>query len=131
MYRKRHLTGMIATVVLGALVAGCSSNADVASNNLSKAADNFEVPRRIVFVNGFTGEHLLLIEGYCSKGNKDKQGQVSITCKTGPGQYKKHFMGLADNVTYVIEQRDPFPVGTSHYVVNFKPSALIPDVELR
>lgn len=112
-------------------LAGCQSDADIASHNLSKAADNFDVSRRIVFYNGITGDYMLIIEGYCSKGNSDSSRQVTITCKTGPGAYKKHFLGLSDNVTYVIEQVEPFPTGASHYVVNFKPSAILPDIRIR
>lgn len=114
-----------------ALLIGCSSDADVASRNLSQAADNFEVSRRVVFYNGVTGEYMLSIEGLCSKGNGETGRQVTITCKTGAGQYKKHFLGLSDNVTYFIEQVEPFAAGSSHYVVNFKPSVILPDIKLR
>lgn len=114
---------------LGAL-AGCS-DADVASSNLSKAADNFEVQRRIVFYNGITGEYILTITGLCSLGNFDSDGQLTVTCKTGPGEFKKHFLGLSDNVTFFAEQIEPAAVGTYQYVVNFKPSAIVPDFKLR
>lgn len=113
-----------------ALLAGCS-DADMASHNLSRAADNFDISRRVVFYNGITGDYMLSIEGYCSKGNDDTTKKVSITCKTGPESYKKHYLGLSDNVTYFIEQVDPYPAGTRHYVVNFKPTAILPDVRLR
>ena len=121
---------LIASLAIIAALAGCS-DADLASRNLSKAADNFDVNRRIVFYNGITDAYILQIEGLCSKGNNETKQQITITCKSGPGVYKKHFMGLSDNVTYVIEQMDPLPVGTSHYVVNFKPSALLPEIKLR
>lgn len=114
-----------------ALLAGCQSDADVASRNLSQAADNFEVNRRIVFYNGITGDYVLSIEGLCSKGNSDTRSMLTVTCKTGPGVYKKHFLGLSDNVTYFMEQLEPVPAGASHYVVNFKPSVILPDVRLR
>lgn len=120
----------LSLIVVAAIVAGCSSDADVASRNLSQAADNFEVSRRVVFYNGITGEYMLSIEGLCSKGNSDSARQVTITCKVGGG-YKKHFLGLSDNVTYIIEQVEPFAAGTNHYVVNFKPSAIIPDIRVR
>lgn len=113
-----------------ALTAGCS-DANVASRNLSKAADNFEVNRRIVFYNGITDTYLLSIEGMCSKGNDDTSSKLTITCKVGPDTYKKHYLGLSDNVTYFIEQLEPLAAGTSHYVVNFKPSVIIPDVRQR
>lgn len=109
---------------------GCS-DADVASSNLSKAADYFEVERRIVFYNGITGEYMLTIEGRCSLGNYDPTGQLSITCKTGDDSYKKHFLGLSDNVTYFVEQVDAKNVSAYHYKVNFKPAAIIPDIDLK
>lgn len=122
---------ILIAAALTAALAGCSSDADVASRNMSKAADNFEVNRRVVFYNGITGDYVLTIEGLCSLGNYDTKREVTITCKTGPGVYKKHFLGISDNVTFFVEQREPLPAGTSHYVVNFKPSAILPDVRLR
>jgi hypothetical protein len=113
------------------VVAGCSSDADVASRNVSKAADNFEVARRIIFYNGITNDYMLSIEGYCSLGNNDKAGYLSVTCKTAPGVYKKHFLGLSDNVTFFVEQLEAKNVSTSFYRVIFKPSTIIPDIELR
>ena len=124
-------TKLLAAVALAAALSACSSDADVASRNLSKAADNFEVNRRVVFYNGITGDYVLSIEGLCSRDNESTDKKLAITCKTGPNSFKKHFLGLSDNVTYVIEQLEPLPVGTSHYVVNFKPSAILPDVRLR
>jgi hypothetical protein len=121
---------ILALIAFVSLLFGCS-NADVASRNISKAADNFEVNRRVVFYNGITGEYLLLIQGLCSRGNDDPSRQVTITCKTGNGEYKKHFLGLSDNVTYVIEQIEPAAVGTDNYVVNFKPSVIVPDIRKR
>ena len=96
--RKYALALCVAALVAGA----CTSDADVASSNLSKAADNFEVARRIVFYNGITGEYMLTIEGLCSLGNSDKARELSVTCKTGPNEFKKHFLGLSDNVSYVV-----------------------------
>lgn len=113
------------------ILSGCSNDADVASQNLSTAADNFQISRRIVFYNGITGDYVLSIEGLCSIGNNDKEREVSITCKTGPNSYKKHFLGLSDNVTYFAEQIDGADVSTYHYVVTFKPSTIVPDIVKR
>lgn len=112
-------------------LAGCSREADVASRNLSYAADDFTVNRRIVFYNGITGEYMLTIEGLCSLGNADHARELSVTCKVGPGQYKKHFLGLSDNVTYFAEHIDPSTVSTYHYDVAFNPSTIIPSVHVK
>ena len=118
-------------VALALVMAGCTTDADVASRNLSRAADMFEVNRRVVFYNGITGDYMLSIEGLCSLGNNDKAREVSITCKTGPGEFKKHFLGLSDNVTYFVEQLEPQPVSTYRYRVVFKPAAILPDIDFR
>jgi hypothetical protein len=121
---------LLITLAATATLVGCS-DADLASSNLSKAADNFEVMRRVVFYNGITEGYMLTIEGLCSLGNADPARQLSVTCKTGPTTYKKHFLGLSDNVTYFVEQIDAANVSVDHYRVVFKPSAILPDIELR
>lgn len=127
---KRILSLMVlAFALLG--VAGCSSAADTTSRNISVAADNFEILRRIVFYNGITGDYILTIEGYCSLGNYDKTGELSVTCQTGPGQYKKHFLGLSDNVTYFAEQMDAANVDSYHYRVIFRPATILPNIEVK
>lgn len=123
-----HIYTAIAAASLLALAA-CERPADVASRNLSMAADNFEINRRVVFYNGITDTYMLTIEGRCALGNADKAGQVTITCKTGPDAFKKHFLGLSDNVTYFVEQLDGADVSTYHYRVMFRPQTIIPDVD--
>lgn len=127
--------GKIAAAVAGAMLVGlgasaCSSDADVASENVSKAADNFEVNRRIVVINGITDKYLMVIEGACSISTDDPQKLVAI-CKTGPGEYKKFFAGLSDNVTYTVEQGSPIKASAYHYRVIFKPETILPDVDFR
>jgi hypothetical protein len=122
---------LIVPVALLVLMGQGCSDADVASHNLSTAADNFQINRRVVFYNGINGEYMLTIEGLCSLGNNDSPGQLTVTCKTGPAAYKKHFLGLSDNVTYFVEQIDAANVSEYHYKVVFKPSVIIPDVDLK
>lgn len=111
------------------LLTGCLE-ADKASQNLSTAADQFQITRRIVFYNGITGEYILVLEGLCSLGNYDSAGELSVTCKTGPTEYKKHFLGLSDNVTYFAEQIESAEANPYRYRVIFAPSTLIPELEL-
>lgn len=113
-----------------ATLVGCSE-ADIASRNLSTAADNFQIKRRIVFYNGITGTYMLTIEGLCAFGNEDNRYKRTVTCKVGPNQYKKHFLGLSDNVTYFSEQIDGVNVSAYHYKVVFTPKAIVPDIEMR
>lgn len=127
--KRKKIIAVVAVIValLATSASACSDDADVASENLSKAADNFEIVRRIVFYNGITGNYMLVIEGRCSI--KDEGNQLEVTCKTGKDAYKKHFLGLSDNVTYFAEQIDAANVSVDHYRVSFKPEAIIPDIQ--
>lgn len=127
---KRRLITAAAVSVL--ILAGCSTDADVASNNLSYAAEQFQIERRIVFFNGITDKYLLEIDGLCSvqTGDSALSGSLEVTCKVGPNEFKKHFLGLSDNVSYFVEQIDGAAVGTDRYKVIFKPQQIVPDVDL-
>ena len=113
---------------LALLMVGCTSDADVASENISTDADNFKVLRRIVAVNGITDKYILSVEGWCNIN--DEGNQLEITCKLSDG-YKKHFVGLSDNTFYFVEQITSARVSVDHYKVIFKPESIIPDVEAR
>ena len=129
----RVIALLVLVLTLGAVV-GCDRPADVASKNLSLAADNFQIARRIVFYNGITDSYMLTIEGLCSLGNYDSPGELTVTCKVtderGRTGYIKDFLGLSDNVTYFVEQLDPEPVSTYRYKVIFRPTTIIPDIDL-
>lgn len=129
--KKFPLIATAAVVSLAALLSACEKPADVASRNLSQAADNFEIMRRVVFYNGITGDYILNIEGLCSIGNSDKAGRLTVTCKTGPTSFKKHFLGLSDNVTFFAEQVEGAKVSTYHYRVMFRPQTILPDIDFQ
>lgn len=112
------------------VLAGCATDASVASHNLSQAADMFEIDRRVVFYNGITGDYILVVEGRCSITADTLDNQLELTCKVSPTSYKKHFLGLSDNVTYFAEQLESASVDEYHYRVIFKPESIIPDVDL-
>ena len=124
----RHIAASALATLAALNLTGCD-DAQMASHNISKAADNFEVMRRVVFLNGITDNYLLSIEGRCSI--EDQGHQLEVTCKNGPDAYRKHFLGLSDNVTYFAEQLGPIDVSTFHYRVTFKPQALLPDPDFR
>ena len=126
---KKIILLPLAAIAAGGL-AGCEPPADKASYNISKAADNFEIYRRVVFYNGITDKYILEVTGFCSIGNHDGPKELTITCKTGDGEYKKHFLGLSDNVTYFAEQLRGADVSTYHYRVQFRPQTIIPDIDV-
>lgn len=128
MNRSSKVGFAAAGLVLAVFFTGCSSDADVASSNLSKDAEQFKIQRRVVFFNGITDTYLLSIEGRCSI--EDDGNQLEVTCKMGDDRYKKHFLGLSDNVSYFVEQMESADVSVDHYKVIFKPQSIIPDVDV-
>lgn len=121
---------IVLLLMLVALLAACTNNtnAEIASRNLSTAADQFEIERRVVFFNGITDTYLLNIEGRCSI--EDQGSQLEVTCKVAPDQFKKHFLGLSDNVSYFVEQVEVADADEFHYRVIFKPEKIVPDIDL-
>lgn len=103
----------------------------VVSHNLSKDADQFKVQRRIIFFNGITDTYLMTIEGKCSIQPDVDENQLEVTCKIEEDTYKKHYLGLSDNVSYFVEQTDAIKSDPYHYKVIFKPQTIIPDIDLK
>lgn len=126
----RKFLGMIPAAVLVTLLFAACSDASVARANLERAEQNFEVYRRVVFYNGINGEYILTIEGRLAI-IVDEDGDLVVTVKTDDGKFLKHYLGLSDNVTYFSEQLEASDVSTTHYRVTFKPSVIVPDVDLQ
>ena len=128
---KKTAIALSAAAVLSLGLGACSSDADVASHNLSQAADNFEVTRRVVLYNGITNTYTLAVVGKCSLGNDDTAGTSSVTCKTDSGQYLKLIFRTGDNMTVFAQQLLPTDVSDQHYKVYFRPEAIIPDIRVK
>jgi uncharacterized lipoprotein NlpE involved in copper resistance len=123
----KNINKLALVVVCSTLLVGCNQESEVASYNVSQAAHNFEVNRRVVFYNGITGEYILTIEGLLSVTPEDKR--LSVIVKTGPKEYKKHYLGVSDNVTWFCEQIAPVNADPFHYRVMFRPTTIVPDVD--
>ena len=107
-----------------------TSDAAVARRNLETEEQNFKVYRRVVFYNGITNDYILQIEGYLAIV-VDSDGDLVVTVKTEDGKYLKHYLGLSDNVTYFSEALMPNSVSVKQYKVTFKPSVILPSVEIQ
>jgi len=126
---KKKLVTIFVGVMAIIILAGCTE-ADTVSQNLSKSADSFEVQRRVVFFNGITDKYLLTVEGLCSINVNDAK-KITVTCKVDDEQYKKHYLGLSDNVSYFVEQTDAKYEDAYHYKVLFRPEQIVPDIEMQ
>src|SRR3954447_10613578 len=97
----------LAFVALVVVLAGCQSNADKVSKNISTKCEQFNCQRRIVGVNGITDKVEFMVVGRCSiEGSTNLPGirALEVTCKQGPHEYKKHYLSLSDNMFFVATQ---------------------------
>lgn len=118
-------------VLTASTLAGCAPQADRASENLSTAADNFEVNRRVTFINGITNDTTFVVEGFCSIKKDTEQNQLEVTCKEPDGDFTKDFFGLSDNSYYLLEQIGGSDVSVYHRRVIMNPKSVIPDIDIQ
>ncbi len=125
---KNKLTTLM-FILCAVFLSSCEQESDRAAYNVSIAAHNFEVNRRVVFYNGITGEYILTIEGFLSV--EPENDRLSVIVKTGPREYKKHYLGVSDNVTWFCQQIDSVAADPFHYRVVFRPTTIVPDIEVQ
>ena len=118
---------LILMIIPVLLLTGCDS-ASTVSYNLSREADEFHVKRRITFINLRSNEYLFQVTGNCSVkgGRSDANREVELVCRIGEDKYQKHFLYIADETTYVIEQLEYNDVSRYDYEFVFRPEAIIP-----
>lgn len=116
------------TLALG--LTACSSAADTANENLSKAAENFEVPRRIVGINAITDKVLFSVEGYCSYETDGGNFEAICLVDRASGEVERTTLGLSDNVTFVSTQMAGTKAGMFRPRVIFRPETIVPNFDL-
>ena len=107
------------------VVAGCSQSSRV-SYTLSQEADNFNDIRQITVMNCIQGDVLFQMTGKMSITADTQDNQLEIIVEDENGEYKKHFIGLSDNVTYVVEDVTTNDVDQYQYTLNFNPKMWLP-----
>lgn len=120
---------ILATSVFALALTGCSDDATVARHNMTKAADNFELMRRIVFYNVRLGQNVVTVEGKCSI--EYGSGRTEYICKVGDGKYIRNFLSDSNDIVAIVEQMDSVPVNVYHFRRTFKPQTIIPDIDFR
>lgn len=111
-------------------LTGCDQRqADDVSYNLSLEADNFNDVRQITVINCLQGEVLFQMTGKMSIEVDGADNQLEIIVEDEHGEYKKHFIGLSDNVTYTVEDITSGDVSKYKYTLNFNPDMWFPEVK--
>lgn len=122
---KRKIIALVMVLVLAISMAGCTE-ADKVSYNLSQEADNFNEIRQITVINCIQGDVLFQMTGKMSIYADSTDNQLEIVVEDENGTYKKHFIGLSNNVTYVIEDVTAEMVDKYKYTLRFNPKMWAP-----
>lgn len=124
--KKKILAILLLVGVIGTTLTGCTEAARV-SQNLSQQADNFNIVRQLTVINCITGDTLFQMTGKMSITADTADNQLEIIVEDD-GIYVKHFVGLSDNVTYVVEDLNlgDNAVSKYRYTLNFNPNMWIP-----
>lgn len=126
----KRIGAIITAAALAFGMAACgTTDATVVNENLTKDCDNFQCNRQVVFYNAILDKYVLVVEGFCSVDPGDGN-RMTVTCKVGDG-FKRSALGKSDNVLWWYNQLDAKNVSPDHYKVIFKPSVVIPDIEVR
>lgn len=126
-----NVAGTIAVILAFVLIPVClftsCRQADRVSENLSKEADNFNIVRQVTVMNCIKGDVLFQMTGKMSIKADTTDNQLEIIVEDG-GRYTKHFIGLSDNVTYVVEDLNlgENEVSNYHYTLNYNPEMWLP-----
>lgn len=126
MNRKLKIVAFAA--VLAVSLTACSTQAERVSYNLSQEADNFNDIRQITVINCLQGDVLFQMTGKMSITADTADNQLEIVVEDERGEYKKHFIGLSDNVTYVVEDITAGDVNQYKYTLNFNPKMWLPEI---
>ncbi|MDU3410153.1 hypothetical protein [Clostridium sp.] len=120
---KKKLIMTIVTIFTLFTLTGCRQSEKV-SHNLSKEADNFNVIRELTVINAIQGDVLFTMEGKLSVETTETKLYVIVEDENG--NYQKHIIGLSDNITYVLEQKEYKNVENYKYTLNYNPKMWIP-----
>ena len=123
MKKKLILFLLMCFLVFG--VSGCSE-AERIEHNITQNADNFNILREVKIINCLQGDVLFQMRGKMSITADTADNQLEILVENEDGSYAKHFVGLNDNVTYVIEDLDSNYVGKYKFSINYNPKMWIP-----
>lgn len=123
--RKNYIALILAIALMTIALTGCTE-AERASYNLSQQADNFNVVRQLTVINCIGGDVLFQMTGKLSITADTADNQLEIIVEDEDGSYKKHFVGLSDNVTYTVEDLGINNVSKYKYTLNFNPKMWIP-----
>ena len=126
-YLKKIIPLMVLVVIMAIVFTGCETQAQRVSYNLSQEADNFNVVRQLTVINCIEGDVIFQMTGKLSITADTADNQLEVIVEDN-GTYVKHFIGLSDNVTYVVEDLNlgANEVNKYRYTLNFNPNMWIP-----
>ena len=118
---------LVTILMIGFVCLTSCREADRASYNISREADNFNIVRRVTVIDCITGDVMFQMSGRMSIYADTDDEQLEIIVEDG-GTYSKHIIGLSDNVTYIVEDLNlgDNAVSKYQYTIIFNPNMWYP-----
>ncbi len=125
---RKNIIGMIVLLIVSVFGLTACSQASRVESNLTKEADNFNVVRQLTVINCLQGDVLFQMTGKMAITADIEDNQLEIIVENEDGNYTKHFVGLSDNVTYIVEDLNlgANDVEKYKYTLNFNPEMWFP-----
>jgi hypothetical protein len=125
---KKIIVFALVLIITASCLCGCiARESTIVNHNLSEAADNFQVARKITVYNARTDLIIMEMEGYMSLSNNSTK-ELVVTCRTGADQYKKNYVYLNEYVIYVVEDITSTVTDPYHYKIHFYTA--LPDFDI-
>lgn len=127
---KNKIIALLLAAIMTVPLTGCRES-DIVSYNVSKEADKFDVQRKITVINARTDKVVFELEGVFALKNT-VNNELTVICKTGEDEYKKHFVYLNEYTLYFVEDIGGADVSSLAYEVIFYPQKIgnVVDVEM-
>ena len=116
---------LLCLIMSSTLLTACSQ-AERASYNISKQADNFNVLRQLTVINNVTGDTVFTMVGKFSIEVDEAENQLEVTVENDDNTYSKHFVGLNDVTTYTVVDIDTNHVDKYKFTINYNPNMWLP-----
>ncbi|MDL2324040.1 hypothetical protein LJC61_02655 [Ruminococcaceae bacterium OttesenSCG-928-A16] len=120
---KKIVTLILTVAIVGVALVGCREASRV-SYNVSQQADNFNVTRRLVVLNGRTDTIIYEMVGRFSF--ELEGSRIILIVESEKGVYKKISVGLPQEAFWFVDDISGADVNQYRYEVNFLPQMIVP-----
>ena len=116
---------VVFTGIFFSVSSGCN-DAQMVQHNIARKSDRFDTYRKVTVLNLRSDKILLEIEGVLSIQNTEGN-ELAVIIKVSEKEYKMHYVYLAPEVVYLVEQVENTNTDPYHWYIRIH--AIIPEFD--